>query len=637
MRYRISWFLAILGLLNADGQNHTLEAYLKQRIIVNSWIPPNRQSLLEYTSHLFCSSHLKLVHIYWERKCSFTYCSKILRRFSECGLSHVILRNRYPSSSSLEKLKDNGILLHLLIILPDISHTLDLSIIRKKSSAKHLTFIVVVVQQNTNAVPHKWLRSTFEIFWNLWIMNIAIIYADQEKETIVIYRYDPFSEEPSYETLSMDRSKWHLDQLFPRTMINMKLKPLRICLYADEVRSLFLPNGHVHGTDGLMTSYLAERMNATALVNRIGVYGNESASQDLCFRETVDEIDHLAGNIRFLSPESFYGRVENTLALNRDDLCVLVPKARIASSFWNLFRSFNCNVWMYILVTLLGTYGFCVVVFRSYLANDKLMLDLLACMVTTPYENRAHSKMSLRIFFTVWLIYGLLISAAFKGNLTSNLVQRKYLSDINTLGDLAKSEYPLATLPRHVKHLDRYLDAGNPNEALIKNKMVTITDGRLRELVEENNRNYAYLQKHHLTVFRANSRKHSLNGRPCFHAMAQCLVPFHAVYIVPYGSPFLGYINRLMRNAQEHGYINHWDHLMSAAFKRTRRIGSLQRHNDDEPEVLQLIHFQAAFCLWICGLVIAFVQFLVEIFKIQFCLPSKGIVSYIFRGEAHAL
>lgn len=525
------------------------------------------------------------------------------------NLHLCIFRNKQPSRP-LEIIKDDGILLHLVMVLRDISQAVDLSLIRKKSAAKHLTFITLLIQ-NSTTVTEKWLRSTFQSFWKMWILNVAISHSEKGGN-IVTYRYDPFSAELKRRVFSRGHFV-DVDDLFPRTMLNMRLRPLRICMYPDDIRSIFLENGRVIGTDGLMTSYLAERLNATPLFHHIGTYGNVSISQDLCFRESVDEIDDVAGNMRFLSLASFYGRVEHTIVLSRDDLCVLVPKAQIAPTFWNLFRSFSCQVWILISVTLILAYLFCLIIYRNIFAGDKLMLDLLACIISTPRAKLHRPMMSSRLFLCVWLVYGLLISAAFKGNLTSNLVDREYLPDVDSLQELAQSSYPLACLPRHLKHMNRYLDPKNPFEALLRKKIEVIPDLHFRKLMDDNNLSYAYLQKYHVSVFRANSRRHSVKGKPCFHAMSQCIVPFHAVYIVPYGSAYLGYINRLMRNAQEYGYLNYWQGLMNAVLRRTRRTGFLHRGTDDQPEVLQLFHFQAAFCLWACGSMLALICFILEL------------------------
>ncbi|XP_019891451.2 uncharacterized protein LOC105261666 [Musca domestica] len=602
-------FGLVIGSSTSELQQHkSLNFY--SMAFNSSWMDPKRSHLIEFVGEVFCKSHLKVVHVYYETDISLRYSGQILRDLNRCGISFVALRND-QQNSHLKTISDDGILLHLVIILRDIDQTLDLSIIRKKSAAKHLTYIMLLIQDAHN-VTEKWLLSTFKNFWKMWILNVVVVFTDPKQGYIELYRYDPFAKILRHR-IALGPDTYNLDELYPKDILNMRGNPLQICLYQDNIRTIFESSGNILGTDGLMSSFLVERLNATPLVRRIRTYGNDSVSQDLCFKETFDELDDMATNIRFLSMESFYGRVESTIVLNRDDLCVLIPKAKIASSFWNLFRSFSISVWILISVSLAMAYIFCSLIYRNIFAGDKLLLDLLSCIISTPRARLQRSRMSARLFFYVWLVYGLLISAAFKGNLTSYLVDREYLPDVNTLQELAESKYPLATLPRHIKHLNRYLDLNNPYESMLRQKIIPLPDAFFNELIEHNNLSYAYLQKYHISVFRANSRKHSLNGKPCFHAMAQCIVPFHAVYIVPYGSPYLGYINKLIRNAQEYGYLHYWDSMMSAVFRRSRRNGQLQRSDDSEPEVLQLFHFQAVYCFWAMGLVIAIVCFAGEL------------------------
>lgn len=524
----------------------------------------------------------------------------------------MIFRNKYRQFP-LETLKDDGIQLHLIMVMRDISQTVELSIIHKKSAAKHLTFVLLLIE-DSKTVTEKWLQRTFENFWQMWLLQVVIMYC--QRGIIFIYRYDPFAQELVRKSL-LGQQSVPLGELFPRGLYNMRMKPLRMCLYADGTRSVFVGKNHVSGTDGQMSGYLAERLRATRYVDRVKTYGNTSISRDMCFREMIEEVDDVAANIRFLSLPTFYKRVEHTIVLARDDLCVMVPKAKIASPFWNLFRSFRAKVWILILVSLLMVYIFCLLVYRHIFFGNALWLSLLSCIIASPAVRLCRPTISLRIFIFFWLVYGLLICVAFKANLTSNLVEREYLPDLETLKDLAESPYPLATLPRHMKHLERYLDPNNPYESKLKDKIVEIPDLQFSSLIESNNLSFAYLQKYHISVYQANSRRHSRSGKPLYHVMSQCIVPFHAVYIVPYGSPYLGSINSLMRNAQEYGLLAYWNHMMNAAFRRSRRSAVLHRKNDDEPVVLKLTHFQAAFCLLSCGLALALMCFILEILNVN--------------------
>lgn len=515
----------------------------------------------------------------------------------------------------MEVLRDDGIDMYLVMVLRDISQSVTLNFLRKKSASKHLTFIILMIE-NGASVTETWLHSVFENFWNRWILNVAVIF--YRHGHLHTYRYDPFVKRLFAETKIGGRHEVKIRDIFPRGILNMRRKPLRICMYHDGIRSIYANAERLMGTDGLMSNYVARSLNATRVVNWVKTYGNTSISSDICFREIVEEIDDVAMNLRFLSLETFYRRAEHSVVHSRDDLCVMVPKAEVASSFWNLFRSFQIGVWLSILCTVLFATGFCLLNYREICANNNIILQLYACVISMPFLTLKRPT-SLRLFFCVWLLYGMLISVAFKGNLTGNLVERKFLPDINTIKELAESSYPLATLPRHIKHLQRYIDTKNVYGAMLQDKVVETPDLQLKYLIDNNNLSYAYLQKYHVAIFKTNSRLHTKHGRPLFHAMRQCIVPFHAVYIVPYGSPYLGFINRLVRNAQEFGFINYWNRLMNAAFRTSRRNVKRKRRNedDDEPVVLRMHHYQATFCFLFIGLTISAVCFLFELLSLK--------------------
>lgn len=527
-------------------------------------------------------------------------------------LEFVLIRNRIKTAP-LELIKNDGILLYLVMIFHDASQRVDLGILRKKSSAKHLSHVIMLII-NSNTVTESWLRHTFTIFWQIWFLNIVIMF--KRDNVLQIYRYNPFADEFLIH-IQLDNQRFpKKDDLFPTNLPNMGGRPLRVCMYHDEVRAIFEDENDgqkLIGSDALMSQFIAERLNATRIIHRVSMFGNFTLKADICFKEIAQELDDAAFNIRFLAAPTFSEQAEYTIVHSRDSLCALVPKAKIATTFWNLFRSFTITVWLTILLSIPLAYIFCNLVHLRLNKSEFDLLQLYAITLTMPLT-RIPTRTPLRIFLFFWLFYGMLICNAFKGNLTSSLVFRTYLEDVNTLKDLAESPYYLLTYIRHTKHLDRFLNVSDPYEAIIKRKIVVVPDEELLTGIKKNNRSYAYVQKYHFAAFYANARVHSLRGRPLFHVMSACLVPFHAVYIVPYGSPYLGFINRLIRSSHEFGYSIHWESLMNAAFIESGKKSIRNVMNDDDPVVLKLGHFQAAFGILFVGLTIASFAFVWEIF-----------------------
>ncbi|XP_036322384.1 uncharacterized protein LOC118736394 [Rhagoletis pomonella] len=569
--------------------------------------------LIENASDILCSFHTKVVYVYFENKTSSGYSGDILRDLSDCGTSYITLRNRVKTKP-LELINNDGILLYLVMIFHDASQRIDPSIIQKYSAAKHLSHVMMLIV-NSETVTEAWLRHTFAIFWHIWFLNVVIMF--QRNNELHVYRYNPFTDEF---LIKLELSSGMLprkDDLFPPKLPDMGGKPLSVCLYQDEVRAIFEDDDDdqkVIGSDGFMSAFIAERLNATRVIHRVSRFGNFMLRADICFKEITHELDDVAFNTRFLAAPTFARQVEYTIVHSRDDLCVLVPKARIATIFWNLFRSFTIPVWLTILLSIPLAYIFCNLVHLRLHKCDFDLLQLYATTLSMPLT-RIPARTPLRIFLFCWLFYGMLICNAFKGNLTSSLVFRTYQPDLNTIKDLAESPYDMLTYSRHSKHLERFLNISDPYEATIKRKSIVAPDEQIVAKVRENNLSYAYLQKFHFATFHANARMHSHRGRPLYHVMSTCLVPFHAVYIVPYGSPYLGFINRLIRSSIEFGYAVHWESIMNAAFIESGKKNIRNPMNDDDPVVLKLFHFQAAFFLLFLGLKLAFLTFLWEIFK----------------------
>ncbi|XP_067644685.1 ionotropic receptor 93a isoform X2 [Eurosta solidaginis] len=542
-------------------------------------------------------------------------------------------------TAPLEVIQNDGVLMHLIMIFHDISQQIDLSILRKRSRAKHLSYIIMLVVNSAN-LNDAWLQRAFKKFWKLWFLNIVIMF--HRDGELNIYRYNPFNNDFLIKLSLLEGDKLpNQAQLFPRNIPNMGGKPLRMCMYHDEVRAIFdndctnqivlgangliptMTNNCneqiVKGADGLMSRFIAERLNATRVIHRVSSFGDFSLQSDICVQEITQEIDDLAINTRFLAVKSFEGKVEYTSLLGRNDLCVLVPKAELASIFWNLFRSFTLAVWLTVLLSIPLAYTFCNLV---HLRLSKREFDLLQLYATTltMASSRIPKRISLRIFLFFWLFYGMLICNAFKGNLTSSLVFRKYNEDINTIQDLAVSPYTIMAYARHKKHLDLYLNNTNPYEVALKRKLQVEYDENIVEKIKNTNLSYAYVQKYHFALFAANARRHSSKGRPLFHVMPDCLVPFHSVYIVPLGSPYLGFINNLVRSTLEFGFLTHWESMINAEFLESGKKNVRNPINDEDPVVLKLAHFQAAFGLLFIGLTMAFVAFVWEIFN----CPSLG-------------
>ncbi|XP_026831891.1 uncharacterized protein LOC6552641 isoform X1 [Drosophila erecta] len=569
--------LAILANLAGTGEN---------RISVDM---KKSSNLMVKMSQILCQARIKVLFVYFENQTFHEHTGQILREVTKCDISN--------QNSPLEAVKDDGILMYMVMIITNISQPLELSLIRKKSAAKHRSHVFLLVR-DADTVSDAWMRASFRQFWKIWLLNIVILYWRDGR--LNAYRYNPFMDNYLIPVDNKPHEVPTLEQLFPKAIPNMQRKPLRMCIYKDDVRAIFSRQGIILGTDGLLAAYVAERLNATMMITRPHSYNNHNLSSDICFLEVAKEYVDVAMNIRFLVPDTFMKQAESTVSHMRDDLCVIVPKAKTAPTFWNIFRSFGSLVWALILVSVLVANVFCYILKSGV---GRVPMQLFAGALTMPMT-RIPLNHSLRLFLIFWLYFGLLICSAFKGNLTSMMVFQPYLPDINQLGALARSHYHIIIRPRHVKHIQHFLTLGHKHESRIREQMLEVSDTQMYQMMRNNDIRFAYLEKYHIARFQVNSRVHMHLGRPFFHLMNSCLVPFHAVYIVPYGSPYLGFLDSLIRSSHEFGFERYWDRIMNSAFIKSgvkvvnRRRGS----GNDEPVVLKLQHFHAVFALWLVGI-----------------------------------
>ncbi|KAM8703472.1 hypothetical protein ACLKA7_008146 [Drosophila subpalustris] len=579
---------------------------------VRSQIPIPRDTsrdsnLILEVSKILCRARLKVLFVYFENQRTHDHSGEILRVVTKCNISYISLRKK---NRPLEAVKDDGILMYMVMIIKDISQPLKLSVINKKSAAKHLSHVILLVR-DSRKLSLGWMRASFRQFWSIWLLNIVIIFWRNDR--MHIYRYNPFTDDFLLPVPVQPGKLPTLGQLFPKTIPNMQRKPLRMCLFMDEVRAVYGPNGQILGTDGLLSGYIAEQMNATRIITRPMSYSLHNQSADLCALEISNEFDDIAMNIRFLAPDTFQKRVESTQAHNRDDLCVIVPKARSEPLFWNIFRSFGGWVWLSILISVLLAIIFCYTLIRDR-SGSWVAFQLISCILSQTLWNTPRNC-PLRMFLIFWLYFGMLICNAFKGNLTSMLVYRESLPDINDLSDLATSPYKILIRPGQVKHIKQFLSNNHQFGGKIRQLMHEVPDQVFYNYLKQNDRSFAYLEKYHIAKFQVNARQHVLKGLPVFHLMSSCLVPYHAVYTVPYGSPYLGFFNQLLRSVYEFGFERYWNRIMNTAFIKsgTKVYHNRRSKNSDDPVVLKLEHFHAVFSLWAIGTGLSFLVFLWEL------------------------
>lgn len=414
-----------------------------------------------------------------------------------------------------------------IFLLNIISSTddLNLSYIRNNSADKHTSHFIILVDSDED-VNEPWLEQAFQTFWEYHLLKVLIVFGRSE---LNIFTYTPFGNEF---LLKLPSNASTYDELFWDKTHDLNNRPFRISLFPEKTRAIFNPNGKLSGTDGYLTDVMIDQLNAKLVLlppndgNDIGEFlknGSSTGSLNQIITRTVD----VSFNTRFLRLAQFQGIVQITFTNGRDDVCILVAKAGFASNFNNIFRAFSSTVWLFTLISLLSaSIGFFAInrIGTTHPKIENIFFNFYSWHLDQPIL-KVPERWSLKILIAFWIIYCLLINSSYEGNLTSNLVLRPTLPEINTIRQLEQSSYEILTFGRYVDLLQNFLNqTGTYNK--LKKRIRGVSAADLDNYIKNNDIRYAYANKYHINQYISRNKKHSINGIPVYNHMVECPVPY---------------------------------------------------------------------------------------------------------------
>lgn len=511
--------------------------------------------------------------------------------------------------------------MYLLVVLKNPEKNIDETFffVKKKSSDKHRSYFVIVFEDQL--ILGWWITEIFQTFWLKKVLNVIVIFSTAP-DVIKIFTYNPFMDEFLIE-LSLHSTH---DDLFPDKAINLNKYIIPISLFPEEVRVLYL-GSFVRGIDGFMAVTLQEKMNAIFNISKAPpddkLYGEvlDNGTTTGSLGQVVREECEASFNTRLNEMEMFEKLVETSHTFGRDDICILVPSAGYRSQLDNIFRGFEGSVWFLVLGIIFLT-SFIWLEIEEFLNHFvfphnqfktlHILMNIFGATINQSVSRVTHLLPS-RIIFALYLLYSFLLNNMYVANLTSNIVIQIPLPDINNLDQLAESELTIVTPHTYVDIIKNNLDPTNPGHIKISNRIIPdLTFDDVKNLLNENDVRYAFADKMHVTNFNAKKRTHYKNGVPLLHEMSVCPVPYLAVYILTYGSPFKERINIIVRRTLESGLMNYWDSYMETQTRLSGKSYAKSRKSDEDPTELSLDHMQAAFVIHACGNLLAIIIFWME-------------------------
>lgn len=495
----------------------------------------------------------------------------------------------------------------------------NLGIIQRRGGDKHQTYFLTIYENVIGNVTEKYIHATLRKYYVEYnILNIvAILYRGNGNYEMLTYV--PFEDQ----VVCLPPNTYLQTDLYFEKVNDFMGTPLRVSLFAEEVRAVLNPLENF-GTDYLIAELLAKRLNATLIVEQPQdneEYGNPTSKDNATgsLGQVVREEVHIALNSRFLRLDLFYNNniVEPTVSIGRDDMCVLVPKAAYTPMIYNLYHSLDISVWILILIVTFPFAGLfhCMATWKKILKlnghryNRPTLLDIFGTLF-----NQSHPQMPkldpLRFLIIFWIMYCLLITNLLQSCLISSLAVKRHYEDVHFIGDLSNSRYTIIASTDYARLIQRYFNQSGSNQERLTNKLWPMSWAEYNKFINVSNTDYAYANKYHITSYYAKIKLN--NGLPLYNAMRECLVPFLACYIVPFGSPILNRFNDIISWTNQAGIFAYWERSTNENPKSM----SQQITTDEETHKPLLFDAMSAFFyLWICGLTLSIIVFVVEIWK----------------------
>lgn len=106
-----------------------------------------------------------------------------------------------------------------------------------------------------------------------------------------------------------------------------------------------------------------------------------------------------------------------------------------------------------------------------------------------------------------------------------------------------------------------------------------------------------------------------LSDRAVLHLMRESIIPSYQCFQLKHGSPFLPYVNKLLRHLQEGGILDFW---LRRTIHQALTEGVLVPYEDYKevtfsPRILDLKRSYPAFLVLATGYMLAFIVFILEL------------------------
>ncbi|KAM7356737.1 uncharacterized protein ACRADG_002376 [Cochliomyia hominivorax] len=305
---------------------------------------------------------------------------------------------------------------------------------------------------------------------------------------------------------------------------------------------------------------------------------------------------------------------------------LLVPTSLEIAHNLYLLKPFNKIVWFFIflniLLFLLLFLLINIISLQQYQAGQAF-INTLKMLVFISMDLKINPFLLNSYLCLLFLFTGLFLTNFYSSSLSSIITSKIYEPEFQQLEDLKKTQLPLYVHTASVANLLKLNLPQFLTKRLISGNNSDFTHKRLSL-----NMNYIYLvQSETMAEFILFQQKYMKKPKAKILQQPIKFRPF--AITMPHRSPVIDQFNRYLSHIRENGLLKK---ILSDTNFHGFLSGNLKMMHDDDVKIpLNLKYFHYAFLIWGCGLVCAFLWFLIECFYRQIMIFISKLINKIVK------
>jgi hypothetical protein len=322
------------------------------------------------------------------------------------------------------------------------------------------------------------LQGIFQLFWNLQIYNVNIMFQGENNVTLV-KTFMPFNAQNCGDTSPITVNEFKhgkfsndFDQFYLQKMKNLHNCSILISTsYNDEpfIFSERYPNGtyRLYGSDITLINTLSEILNFRINITFIGDYGYcyENGTCKGPLKAVMDGVAELSISNWWLKKHrlQFF---DVSIPYNNEQVIFVIPPGREFTSFEKLVYPFTLHVWILILMCFIIGY---IVIFIFKRLSSSIQTFIFGPDLQNPYLNMFIGFIGgsqhvvpktnfARFLLMMFLMYSLIVRTLYQGSFYELMQSNKHHNELQSIDEMIAKDFKFY-VPHWIADLFQATDA----------------------------------------------------------------------------------------------------------------------------------------------------------------------------------